>query len=359
MVWFSDFLVCQYDRERWIQHFRMSKESVFDLCNALRPHTEQKDTRYRYAIPIEVRVTTILYKLAHGVNILTYLELFAIGHSTVGCAIREVVNSINIVFRSQISWAEGDELLQVMSDFKSWCHMPGVVGAIDCTHVHIVKPQILYPEDYYYHKSGGYSIIAQAVVDSRKRFIDLYMGMPGSTNDARTLRRSALYANVQRQKILNDIQGVQHEGFSPYLFGDKGYPLLTWLMVPHKDDRPLTMLEKFYNRRLRHGRSVVENAFGLLKMNWRVLLTKSDLSVNIIPDVVCACAILNNMILSDRDVDIGAMVDIMERKIGNIFHDEDDHVAAQHGQRLHGEDGAQVIQDHLQNYLGLQRLGRL
>jgi hypothetical protein len=63
-------------------------------------------------------------------------------------------------------------------------------------------------------------------------------------------------------------------------------------------------------------------------MNWRALLMKSDLSVNIIPNVVCACAILNNMILSDRDVDIEAMVDIMEQEIGNIFHDEDDHVAA-------------------------------
>lgn len=43
-------------------------------------------------------------------------------------------------------------------------------------------------------------------------------------------------------------------------------------------------------------------------MNWRVLLTKSDLSVNFIPDVVCACAILNNMILSVRDVDVDAMI---------------------------------------------------
>jgi hypothetical protein len=196
-AWFSDFLVRQYDRERWIHHFRMLKESAFDLCNALWPHIERKDTRYRCAIPVEIRVTTALYKLAHGVDILTCSELFAIDCSTIGRAIQEVVNSINIVFRSQISWPEGDELLQVMSDFKNWCHMPGVVGAIDCTHVHIVKLRILYPKDYYYHKTGGYSIIAHAVVDSRKRFIDLYVGMPGSTNDARTLRRSALYANVQ------------------------------------------------------------------------------------------------------------------------------------------------------------------
>jgi hypothetical protein len=272
---------------------------VFDLCTALRPHIEQRDTCYRCAIPVEIRVTAVLYKLVQGVNILTCSELFAIGRSTVGRAIQEVVNGINVVFRSQISWPHGDQLLQVMSDFRSWCQMPRVVGAIDCTHIHLVKPRISYAEDYYYHKIGGYSIIAQAVVDSRKRFINLFVGMPGSTNDSHKLRHSGLYANVQQRRILDDINGVQHEGFSQYLIGDKGYPLLSWFMVPHKDDRPLSVLEKLYNKRLRRGRSVVENAFGFLKMNWRMLLTKSDLSINIIPDVVCACAILNNLILSD------------------------------------------------------------
>ena len=74
--------------------------------------------------------------------------------------------------------------------------MLGMVGAIDCTHIHVVKPWILYLEDYYYHKIDGYSIIAQVVVDSKKRFIDLFVGMPRSTNDSRTLRRSGLNSNI-------------------------------------------------------------------------------------------------------------------------------------------------------------------
>ena len=200
----------------------MSKESVFDLCSALRPHIERRDTRYFCAIPVEIRVTAALYKLVQGVNILTCSEMFAIGRSTVGRTIRKVINAVNVVFRSQILWPEGDQLLQVMSDFKAWCHMPRVVGAIDCTHIHIMKSRILYLEDYYYYKTNGYSIIAQAIVDSKKRFIDLFVGMPGSTNDSHTLRQSGLYANVQHRRILDDINGVQHEGFSPYLLGDKG-----------------------------------------------------------------------------------------------------------------------------------------
>jgi hypothetical protein len=107
MAWFSDFLVRQYDRQRWIQHFRMSKESMFDLCSTLRPYIERRDTRYWCAIPVEIRVTAALYKLAHGVNILTCSEMFTIRHSTVGRAIREVVNTVKVVFRSQILWPQG------------------------------------------------------------------------------------------------------------------------------------------------------------------------------------------------------------------------------------------------------------
>jgi hypothetical protein len=143
------------------------------------------------------------------------------------------------------------------------------------------------------------------------------------------------------------------------LLGDKGYLFLSWLKVLHKGDRPLNPLEKLYNKRLRRGRSVVEKAFGLLKMNWRVLLTKSDLSINIISDVVCAYAIFNNMILTDRDVDVDTMIEIMQREMGNLFEEDKDHALAQHSQHLQGENGVEEIQDRLQNYLGLQWLWRV
>ena len=106
-----------------------------------------------------------------------------------------------------------------------------VVGAIDGTHVSIAKPSFG-AADYYYFKSGWYTINCQALVDSEKRFIDLYLGMPGSTNDAMMLRRSSLYGLAMQQRILGPNQAAR--GFSPYLIGDLGYPLQPWLMIPHK-----------------------------------------------------------------------------------------------------------------------------
>ncbi len=51
-------------------------------------------------------------------------------------------------------------------------------GTIDGTHISISKPKLAFVEDYYYHKSGSYSIVAQVVVDVRRKYINLYVGLP-------------------------------------------------------------------------------------------------------------------------------------------------------------------------------------
>jgi len=46
-------------------------------------------------------------------------------------------------------------------------------GTISNTHISISKPRLAFVKDYYYHKMGGYSIVAQTIVDVRKRFINM------------------------------------------------------------------------------------------------------------------------------------------------------------------------------------------
>lgn len=186
----------------------------------------------------------------------------------------------------------------------------------------ISKPT-LGPADYYYFKSGGYTINCQAVVDSEKRFIDLYVGMPGSTNDARMLRRPSLFNLASQQSILAPENGV--DGFSPYLIGDLGYPLLPWLMIPHKTPLQLSVSEALFNRRLRNGRCVVENAFGNLKQSFRELLFKSDLHVTFMPDVVLCCASLQNILLSQSHEEVEDLSDVLrnEGMNGALVDDEE------------------------------------
>ena len=118
--------------------------------------------------------------------------MFAIGRNTVCLVIREVVQAINVALRFEIAWPSGNRVLEIEAGFQQLCGLSKVVGAMNSTHISISKPRESLA-DYFYFKSGGYSLNCQAVVDSNKRFLDLFLGMPGSTNDSRVLHRSTLY----------------------------------------------------------------------------------------------------------------------------------------------------------------------
>jgi hypothetical protein len=70
-------------------------------------------------------------------------------------------------------------MLVLMEEFMKLCGLSSVQGAINDTHLFILKPQRAFVEDYYYHKIGGYNIMAQCVVDYNKKIIDVFVGLPG------------------------------------------------------------------------------------------------------------------------------------------------------------------------------------
>jgi len=141
---------------------------------------------------------------------------------------------------------------------------PSVQGAIDGTHISIVK-SILCHENYYYHKLDGYSLVAQVVVDYKKKFTNVFVGFPRNLNDSRVLHKSTLYRKVENHVLFAyDPRFYQH-WFPPYLLGDKGYPLITWIMTPFKEEGHHIVLELLYNMKHKQGHSIVENALRIIK----------------------------------------------------------------------------------------------
>ncbi len=61
----------------------------------------------------------------------------------------------------------GDKIQVIMIELKNQCGMLSVMGANDDIHIAITKPFGAFVEDYYYHKIGGYSIVAQAMDDNQ------------------------------------------------------------------------------------------------------------------------------------------------------------------------------------------------
>jgi hypothetical protein len=63
----------------------------------------------------------------------------------------------------------------------------------------------------------------------------------------------------------------------PYLLGDKGYPHISWIMMLFKKYGQHNILELLYNIKHKNGRSMVENAFGILKTIFKELMHRLDL----------------------------------------------------------------------------------
>jgi hypothetical protein len=67
---------------------------------------------------------------------------------------------MNVVFKKLITWPTGAKKATVMENFRQSYGLLNVCGAIDDTHIINFKPIAPFLEDYYYHKTRGYSIQA-------------------------------------------------------------------------------------------------------------------------------------------------------------------------------------------------------
>jgi hypothetical protein len=151
-----------------------------------------------------------------------------------------------------------------------------MLGAIDGTHISIAKPSSAYYEDYFFHTKR--CIIS--MVNDQKRFMDVYVGLFQSVNDFCVLRKSKLYQHAIHMGLF-DMATRSQDGIPLYLFGNKRYPLLPWLMTPHKENGEVySVLQLLYSHKHKKGRLVFENAFDILKQTFRKLLEKDKTTHN-------------------------------------------------------------------------------
>ena len=163
-----------------------------------------------------------------------------------------------------------------------------------CSHIPISAPAGNHTD--YYNWKGFYSVVLQGLVDANYRFIDIYVGWPGSVHDARVFAHSSLYNKIMTGNLLPDKTEKLHGVDVPlYMIGDSAYPLQSWLMKPFPHNSALSPGQQQYNHMISSARIVVENSYGRLKGRWRRLMKRNDMHIDNIPMIIAAACVLHNV----------------------------------------------------------------
>lgn len=311
--------------QEWLKNFRMRRGSFNLLCVTLRPWLTRQNTKYRQAVPVDIRVAICIWRLATNLEYRSISHLFGVGISTCCSITQEVVTAINAVMKPQcIKHPSAAEFRLIVQGFRDRWRFPQVAGAIDGTHIKIRAP----PDNSscYYNRKGDYSIILQGVVDHRMRFWDINVGRPGKIHDARVFSLSSLYELGSAGTLLphwtETFEGVD---VPLCLLGDSAYPLLTWLMKPYPEGGGVTPQQLNFNHRLSQACMTVERAFGRLKGRWRCLIKECDAHITFVSRIVSACCVLHNYCEVHNE-------DYLERDYGRVTEEEEGEGVGHHEQ---------------------------
>ncbi|KAG9277982.1 putative nuclease HARBI1 [Astyanax mexicanus] len=268
--------------------FRLSRESLKVLFQLIK-----HEGTHGWGGTIEVLV--FLFWLACGTSYRVVSRAFAMPRSTVHRVIHRMASEMRQILPKVIRHPKPEELQSISDGFVrlgNHTAFHSVVGAIDGCHVRIKAPGE--PDAQCYRNRKLYpSVQFQAVCDHQAKFLDVFIGFPGSVHDARVLRHSTLYRQAT----------FPPRGYM--ILGDGGYPCISQpiaLITPFK--KPVRGEERVaFNRHHARARSIIERAFGMLKTRWRsIFLHAQEVNPRFVPEVIAACVTLHNICMGAGDV---------------------------------------------------------
>ncbi|XP_039277433.1 putative nuclease HARBI1 [Nilaparvata lugens] len=148
-------------------------------------------------------------------------DLVGVNKSTISRIVALVTEVLIPHLKDLIKFPTDDnELLKIKSEFAKTRGSPGVLGAIDCTHIPIKSPGEPNAE-LSRNRKGWFSINVQAVCTASLKFSNVVARWHGSCHDSTILTNSRLWAQLQTGEIKRG-----------YLLGDRGYACSQHLLTP-------------------------------------------------------------------------------------------------------------------------------
>ena len=169
---------------------RMGLNALMDMIGGEVAHTTGRSR----AIPPMIQILCALRYLAATIFQIDASDRFNMSQSSVSRCVQRVITALAGKLGEVVHFpATEDQLRQTKRTFYAQHRFPGIVGLIDGTHVRIQAPGSEVEADYVNRKQY-HSINVQAIVDHKKRFINIVARWPGSTHDSFILTNSEVCA---------------------------------------------------------------------------------------------------------------------------------------------------------------------
>ena len=148
----------------------------------------------RQPLSVEERVAITLWRLGTNVEYRSIAHLFGVGLSTV-CVHEVCISIVNTLSSRCGRIPAGEDAKAVVDVFLHTWGFAQCFWAIDGRHIPIIAPSTD-PLDYY-NRKGFHSVVLQVFADHEYKFMNVFIGWPGSCHDARILANSSTFSKAE------------------------------------------------------------------------------------------------------------------------------------------------------------------
>ncbi len=259
----------------------------------------------REAVPLHKQLLMTLHFVAHEAKYFQGGDKFGVSHSTMFERVYAVLYVLaDELLPKFVCWPSASQQRETSEFYEDKYSFPGVVGAIDGTHIQIARPpDCFFPQDYFSNRTKRFTMNCQITAVQDLRFSSVDIGHPGKDHDAQVFRASDLWFE-SGERVESMFASAEY-----HIVGDAAYPIKSYLLKPYRDTGGLTQGQRAFNHRLSRVRVVSERAIGRWKGRFkrlRFIDCRSPVKARL---VIAATAMLHNFcilksdILDDEDVD--------------------------------------------------------
>lgn len=167
MFWEKD--VPKFSEMKFKKTFRMSRNTFNQICDEIKTDMSKCVTTFGAPIPSRKRVAIALYYLKSGADFDVVGTNFNVGKTTVCNILTDFCNAmLKHYLHQEIQFPDSLQQRKQMADgFEMRWQFPGVLGAIDGSHIPIKKP--IYEGSEYHNYKGWTSTVLLACCDYKYR----------------------------------------------------------------------------------------------------------------------------------------------------------------------------------------------